>query len=441
MIRVLELQRIDEVGDQGIAFFAAQRIKNRLRDREPLIGGVLRFDRVLEIRRDRVRRSRRWRSDGGGGSDGLHGQTQDLHELESFPQAADAGVVRVMRSRTECRSDVLNNLRGAASQICQHHPRRQLRDRVKDKVAQRAFGEIGPLHQQAGIAAPEGLEIEGEVIRSCGAQADGLVSFLIVRGGDVLQDNGIGERCNSARGIKPQRDLRAGLAKLGEEIVIAVGGHDHVAVKAATERAGLVVGWVGGVSGGGYACGLRCAGFVRGLVVGSLNSRRSGSGLKYIDQAIGRSRRAFAQIGVVGERKELREQRRGFRGVIVAHLGGQHRNVEIVELRGVGGEVAEFALVDGSDGENLQNFGEQHLRARESVDGLLGIERDLIQRTLGQSFALQQHARAGRAHVEEIEGEMIRHASLELHELAHLGDVVRGGRLNDGIGEQRIWIG
>ncbi len=99
--------------------------------------------------------------------------------------------------------------------------------------------------------------------------------------------------------------------------------------------------------------------------------------MKDVDEAVGSARRAFAQVGVVGEGEKLGEKHRGLRGVVIAGLRGKRRQIEIVELGGVGDEIADFALADGSDGEDLQNLGEEDLGTSESVYTLFRVEEDV----------------------------------------------------------------
>ena len=105
--------------------------------------------------------------------------------------------------------------------------------------------------------------------------------------------------------------------------------------------------------------------------------------LEDVDQAVGVSRRTFAEVGVVGESEELREEGYGIGRGIVSRLGGESAQLEIVELRGIGDEVGDLAIIEVRDLKYLENLGEQGIRAGEIHEGLLRVKDDLVQRALG----------------------------------------------------------
>ena len=84
-------------------------------------------------------------------------------------------------------------------------------------------------------------------------------------------------------------------------------------------------------------------------------------------------------------------------------LRRQLAQVQVVEVRGVGQQVADLALAQAQALHKLQRLGQQQQRALARLDGGQRVERELRQRVLGQRLALHQQPRLAAVQLLQIE--------------------------------------
>ncbi len=78
---------------------------------------------------------------------------------------------------------------------------------------------------------------------------------------------------------------------------------------------------------------------------------------EHVDQPVRSPGGAFAQISVIGQGEELREQCLSSLRAVIDGLGRKRAQIELIELSRIGYHIAQFSLTNAGHLKNLKHFG------------------------------------------------------------------------------------